>query len=217
MRTVRAIVFAAAVLLLLPSAVAHAQPIIVDRIAASVEGTGVITEMQLLQYAAVHTVLDSGYDQAVAMLGDHQYIQASLNSLINRTLILKDARLLSLQQPKQADVDAMVVRFRSRFKSGQEYDRYMKHYGLTRGYLVQYMTDSLIVRQYLNDEVRMLVRVSSADVERTYENNKDAYKGMSRNDALQEIKAQLEQQEYERQLKSWIKTLTLHREIIILY
>lgn len=216
MQKVTAYIIMTAMLLMLP-VYAHAGPVIVDRIAASVEGAGVITEMELIQYAAVSTVMDHGSERAGTMLGDHAYMKSVLDDLIDRTLILKDARLLSMQQPRQADVDGMVARFRSRFKTVQAYDRYLQQYGLTPAYLNQYMTDSLIVRQYLNDEVRMLVRVSDAEVARVYENNKDTYTGMSRSDADKEIRAQLEQQKYRRQLKSWIKTLTLHREINILY
>ncbi len=196
---------------------AQAAPVIIDRIVASVEGAGVITDVQLVQYAAIRAVLESGYNKAVQDMEDPGYMKSSLDRLIDRTLMLKDAQLLSINPPDQKSVNSMIARFRSEFKSDSDYEQYMKQYVLTEDYLRKYMTDSLIVNQYVNDEVRMLVQVSNKDIEQYYENNKDAYRGMSKQDAEKDIQAMLKQKEYNVQLKSWIKALMLHREIIIMY
>jgi hypothetical protein len=209
------LLFAAVLSIKLASA--QAEPVIIDRIVASVEGSGVITNVQLVQYTAVSAVLESGYSKAVQDMENPGYMKSSLDRLIDRMLMLKDAQLLSIRPPDQGAVNTMISRFRSEFKSEGDYRDYMKQYVLTQDYLKKYMIDSLTVQQYLNDEIQMLVKVSSADIEQYYENNREAYRGMTKQDAEKDIHALLKQKEYNQQLKSWIKTLMLHREIIIMY
>ncbi len=209
--------FIFAVALSIKQPYAHAEQIMVDSIVASVQGAGVITNVQLVQYAAVSAVLKSGYDEAVKDLNDHQFMKMSLDKLIDRTLMLKDAQLLSITPPDQKDITDMIAMFRVKFKSDNDYNNYTKQYAITDGYLKKYMADTLIVRQYLNDEVKMLINVTNKDIEQYYESNRDKYNGISKQAAEKEIKALLEQKEYDKQLKSWIKTLMLHRQIIIMY
>ena len=197
---------------------ASAKPVILDRIVASIQGAGVITEVQLIQYAAVRAVFESGYDKSVQeQLNDRRFMKSALDMLIDRTLMLKDAQLLSIIQPGQEQIKNMVVRFRAKFNSEKDFNAFLKRYAITPDYLNKYMTDELIVRQYLNDEVKMLVKVSNHDIDQYYESNKDAYKGIGKKEADKEIKALLLQKEYGKQLKSWIKTLTLNRDIRIMY
>ncbi|MCL5878947.1 MAG: SurA N-terminal domain-containing protein [Deltaproteobacteria bacterium] len=197
---------------------ASAKPVILDRIVASIQGAGVITEIQLEQYAAVRSVFESGYHKsAQEQLNDHQFMKSTLDMLIDRTLMLKDAQLLSIIQPGQEKVKNMVAQFRAKFNSENDFNDFLKRNAITPDYLNKYMTDELIVRQYLNDEIKMLVKVSNHDIEQYYENNKNAYNGISKKDAEKDIKALLLKKEYDKQLKSWIKTLTLNREIVIMY
>ncbi|MCL4468669.1 MAG: SurA N-terminal domain-containing protein [Deltaproteobacteria bacterium] len=197
---------------------ASAKPVVLDRIVASIQGAGVITDIQLVQYAAVRSVFESGYHKSMQeQLNDRQFMKTTLDMLIDRTLMLKDAQLLSIIQPGQEKVKNMVAQFRAKFNSENDFKDYLNRYAITPDYLNKYMTDELIVRQYLNDEIKMLVKVSNHDIEQYYENNKNAYNGISKKDAEKDIKALLLKKEYGNQLKSWIKTLTLNREIIIMY
>ena len=197
---------------------ASAKSVIIDRIVASIQGAGVITDVQLVQYAAVNSVVESGYHKSLQeQLNDRRFMQSALDRLIDRTLMLKDAQLLSIIHPGQEQVKNMVAEFRAKFKSESDFNDYLKRYALSPDYLNKYMADELIVRQYLNDEIKMLVKVSNHDIDQYYNNNKAAYKGMSKKDAEKDIKAVLLQKEYSKQLKSWIKTLTLNREIMIMY
>jgi len=203
--------------LLLYSYYAKANQIVIDRIVASIEGVGVITNVQLVQYAAITAVLDSGYNKAIEELKDPQYMRTSLDKLINRTLMLKDAQLLSLNKPGQQQIEDLIKQFKMKFNSETELEKFLKYYGITNNYLEKFMSDTLIVNQYLNDEVRVLIKVSNKDIEQYYKDNINAYKEMNKQDAEKSIKILLEQQAYDKQLKSWIKTLSLNRQIIIMY
>ncbi len=209
--------FIFSVLLFIKPSYAHAEQIMVDSIVASVQGAGVITNVQLVQYAAVSAVLKSGYSEAVQDLKDHQFMKLSLDRLIDRTLMLKDAQLLSINPPDQQEITNMIARFRAKFKSDNDYNNYTKQYAITEVYLKKYMGDTLVVKQYLNDEVKMLINVTNKDIEQYYDSNRDKYKGMNKQAAEKDIKELLEQKEYNKQLKLWIKTLMLHRQIIIMY
>lgn len=196
---------------------ADSRTVTVDRVVASIEGVGVITSLQLMQYSAVSAVMDDGEEKAVEELRDKSYLRASLTRLIDRMLLLKDAQLLSIKPPAKSAIDDMVARFRAKFKSPADCDGFMKQYALGTDYLGRFMSEELMVKQYTDEEVRMMVHVSYRDVVSYYKNNEGSYGDMSRQDAEKKIRAMLEQREYDRQLKSWIKTLTLHREIIIQY
>lgn len=196
---------------------AFAQPVIVDKIAASIEGVGVITSLQLMQYSAISAVMDDGYEKCIGELKDPVYIRSSLNKLIDRMLMLKDAQLLSVKPPAPGIISGMVGQFKAKFKSDKDYDDFMKQYALSADYLSKYMSEELTINQYTYDEIKMLVHVSDKDVASYYKNNKEAYENMDRREAETKIRKLLEQEDYDRELKSWIKTLALHRGIIITY
>lgn len=196
---------------------AFANTTLLDRIVAYVEGVGVITDVQLIQYTAVNTILKSGYSKSIEELNNYSYMRSSLSRLIDRMLILRDAQLLSINKPKQQEINELIEEFKKKFHSPAEIETFMHKYAITDQYLKKFMSDKILVEHYLADEVWGLVRVSEKDVEQYYNNNLNAYKGMSKEEALREIKAFLEKQAYEKQLKSWIKTLTVNRQIIIMY
>jgi len=194
-----------------------AKEIIVDRIAASVQGTGVITTLQLIRYSAINAVIKTGYKKGTEELKNDQFIKASLNKLIDRILILKDAELLSIKPTDPQKIRGMIRRFKAKFESNRDYDDFAGQYDITENYLRKYMSEELTVKRYIYEEIRILVKVSNKDIQTYYMNNKEAYKGMKRRDANKKIKEMLEQKERKKQMKSWIKSLRLHREIIILY
>lgn len=198
---------------------AFAGPVVVDKVAASIQGIGIITSLQLVRYTAVDTVSRNGYDRAAlgSSMGNYQHMRASLDRLIDRMLILNDARLLSIQSPKQSAVHALVVQFGKRFSSTTEYDDFMRRYAITPAYIHTFMSEQLVVRRYTEDEIKMLVKVSDVDVRDYYENNKREFNGQGTGEAYRRIRKTLEKKEYDKQLSSWIKTLSLHREIIIMY
>jgi hypothetical protein len=196
---------------------ASADPIVVDRVVASIQGVGVITSLQLIRYAAVNAVSETGYRKGMQEMQDDTFIRSSLNGLVDRTLMLKDAQLLSIKTPDMQEINVMVGQFRARFNSNNEYEAFMKKYAMDADYLNRFMSDELIIKQYINDEISMFVKISDEDVRTYYENNAEAFKGQTMEDADRHIKELLEQKEYDKQLKSWIKTLSLHRGIIILY
>lgn len=198
---------------------ALAGPIAVDRIVASMQGVGVITSLQLVRYTAVDMVYEKGYERALldADMADDLFMRGSLNKLIDRMLILKDARLLSIRPPGREALEGMVRQFGKRFGSGAEYDGFMKRYAVTPAYLYKFMSDELVVRQYVYDEIKILVKISDRDVASYYANNRQEFKGQGRAVAYQRIRDMLEEKKYDEELRAWIKTLSLHREIIIMY
>ena len=106
---------------------ASAKPVILDRIVASIQGAGVITGVQLIQYAAVRSVFESGYHTSVqGQLNDHQFMKSTLDMLIDRTLMLKDAQLLSIIQPGQEKVKNMVAQFRAKFNSENDFNDFFR-------------------------------------------------------------------------------------------
>ncbi|MGB9734990.1 MAG: hypothetical protein ACP5JP_01460 [bacterium] len=196
---------------------AKGKPIVLDRIVASIEGVGVITNVQLIQYAAVNAVLKSGYSQSIEQLNNYDFMRTSLDRLIDRTLILRDAQLLSLSKPDQQEIDNLVGEFKKKFNSQIELEKFMHQYAITDKYLEKFMSDRMLVEHYLKYEVGMFIRVSDKDIEQYYNHNKVQFKNISWEEAKKTIKNFLEKQEYEKQLKAWIKTLTLNRQIIIMY
>ncbi len=205
-----------AVLLMNPFYV-YAGQIIIDKVAASIQGVGVITSLQLMRYAAVNAVSEDGPSKGIQDMKDDEYIRSSLNQLIDKMLMLKDAKLLSIKTPDQKEVNILIEQFKAKFSSNINYDAFIRQYAINEDYLNKYMSDELIIKQYIYDEIRILVKISEKNIKAYYQNNKEAFKGLETADIDQQIKKILEQKEYDRQLKSWIKTLSLHREIIILY
>lgn len=190
---------------------------IVDSIAVHIEGVGVITRMELVQYAALSSVIDYGYDNSIKKLKEKQFIKTYENKLIDRLLMLKDAQLLSIKNPGQTEVNNMIQDLKSMFPGEKYYNEFLKHYAITDAGLKKYMSDELILKQYIHDEISVLVNVNDTDIRDYYKNHITSFKGVSKEDAYKSIKQILHHKAYEKVLKSWIKTLKQHREIIILY
>lgn len=157
---------------------------LVDMMVAQVDTT-VITLSELLAEARLVLLRTRGPEIARTAPITEDFLHAVLRSMLNRELLLGEARRLQLREVAEAEVDAGIEELRSRFSSSADYVRFLERIGFgpprsaaghtSRGAppgLVAIVRAELLVTRFINLRIRPAVVVRDSEVLRCYELNR---------------------------------------------
>lgn len=193
---------ALALLLSLPAA---GQAGLIDRVAAAVD-TEVITWSELRQAVLFNERVGGGKD-APALAGQ------TLEGLINRALIVREARRLRFVDVLPEEVDAEVARLRSGLGSEEAYRKLLARMDVTEGGLRALLEDRLLAERFIEKKIGLLLRVNHAEALAYYERHPDEFAGRRFDEVKKTITARILGQKLDRELAAYLADLKARAEI----
>jgi hypothetical protein len=191
-------------LLILQASVLQAE--LVDRIVAAVNSE-VITWSDL-QHAV-------GFNAALA--GDARSgknIQAeTLEGLINRRLLVLEARRLKFADVTAQDISAEVDKLRKRFESEKAFSGFLAGLGMTEEQLGRMLGERLLVERFIEKKIGLFVRVSRGDAQKYYDEHPGDFQGKRFQEVHKAISAALSEQKLDRQLVKYLGELKNRADI----
>jgi peptidyl-prolyl cis-trans isomerase SurA len=186
-----------ALFLFLP-ALARAERI--DHIVAAVNNE-VITSLDLEQAVSINEAL-SGPAQDRKLL-----MTETRDGLINRLLLLQEARRLKFVELSEQDVRAQVETFKKRQGSPEAYAAFLSSTRLSNRELERMLGDRLLVERFMEKKIGLYVRVSREDAQRYFDAHPSQYQGKLFPEVQKQITSLLMDQELGRQMERYLADL----------
>ncbi|MGB8932767.1 MAG: hypothetical protein WCC48_16095, partial [Anaeromyxobacteraceae bacterium] len=160
-------------LLLLLAAVLAAEPApegrLIEAVLATVQTSPArpvrpITLTRLREEARIALVARGATEAAFGRL-DGPALSASLEWLIDQTLVAEEADRLLVAEVGRDEAEQELVRFRSRFASPAELARFLALNDLAEDELLVTLTRSLRVQRFVEGRVRQSIKVGEAEID----------------------------------------------------
>lgn len=162
----KTVALAAFFLLLFP---VRSGAVLVDHIVAAVNND-VITASELAQAVAINRRLGAGG-------GAGALESETLQGIINRLLLVQEARRLRFVEVSDQDVAAEVAQFRQRFSSDAAFSAFLRSLDMTTRELDRMLAERLIVEKFIEKKVGLFVRVNREEAEHYYESHPAQFSG----------------------------------------
>ena len=125
----------------------------------------IVTLTRLVEEARI-ALVGRGALEAASRPIDGPALRATLEWLVDETLVADEAARLRLDELDSGTLAAEVRRFAARFPSEAEYRRFLEATDLAEEELAASLARGLRVRRYLESRVGRVIRVSDADLDR---------------------------------------------------
>jgi hypothetical protein len=195
--------------LLFAAAVARAE--ILDRVLAVVAG-------QIITLSDVNAALRLGL---VPPDVSTDPVDAALQRLIDRRLMLTEVERYAPPEPSEAEVDAAVANLRAMFKDALAFEIALNRTAMSNDELRRFMRDSLRIESYLQQRITGAVQPTDDDLEKYYRAHQDEFSvnGVLRpfDQVRDEVRARVEQERREAFAREWVAGLRRRASIAILY
>ena len=175
---------------------------LIDRVEAVVNGK-VITKSEVDRSVRIEA-MRRGVSGSQGIAGIRSEV---LDALINRILLLEEARKFNLVQVGAEEVDAAVDSIIKRYASREEFKRYLQREDMTEDELRAEIGEQILALKYVDRRVRYFIRVTLDDQKRYYEENLNKYEGRTFNDAQEEIYNVLVEKETGKKLEDYLNSL----------
>lgn len=175
--------------LLVFGALAHAQPVALDRSVASIEGR-VITWSQLQFEARVLLIAGGGVQAAFADL-DQQALDSSLRAMVDQRLALVEADKLEAYPLEAGELEASIAAFRTKFPSEERFAAFLDAHEADLNDLAEVLRRSLRAQRALEGKLRLRAQVNESDA-RAYQAEHKELKAMP----LENVRSMLMQQRF---------------------
>lgn len=190
--------------LLLPALPAPAE--VLDHVVASVNRE-VITLSELRQAADFNAAMQGGST-------DRNHLEAeTLGGLINRRLLLQEARRLAFADVSPRDIRGEMEALKKRFPAENDFNRFLQRLGMTEEQLGIMLGERLIVERFLEKKVGLFVRVSREEVRAYYDANSTEYAGRTFQEASRSIAALLSLQKTDQQVAQYLLSLRSRADV----
>lgn len=197
-----AVLWSFVLLMLLISSFAAAE--LLDRIVASVDHT-VITLSELNQAVAFNRALGGG---------DHARIrEETLEGLVNRELLVQEARRLRFVEVTDQDVSAEIEMLRKRLGSEKAFEAFLAEVSVTREQLAAMLGERLLVERFVEKKIGLFIRVSRDEAQDYFDRNPDRFKGKRFSEVQKAITAGLQEQKLEAQMAKYLAELRSKADI----
>jgi hypothetical protein len=140
---------------------AQAEPRIIDRAVASIEGR-VITASQLQFEARVLLIAAGGTEAAFAPL-DPPALAAGLSAMVDQRLALLEADKLDAYQLEPGELERAIAQFRGRFASEEKFARFLAEHEADLSDLSEILRRSLRAERALEGKLRLRAQVTEAE------------------------------------------------------
>ncbi len=185
---------------------ATAEP--VDHIAAAVNNE-VITASELALAVALNERLGTpGRDRKTLE-------SETLDGLINRRLLVQEARRLRFVEVSDQEIDAEVETVRKRFGSDDSFNDFLKTQDMTRQELARMLGEQLLVQRFIEKKIGLFVRVTRDEAETYYHAHEPQYPGKSFQDVQKDVIALLTDMEVGRELDQYVSDLRSRADLRI--
>ncbi len=202
-------IFVALTLLLISgryASVLQAEP--VDYIVAAVNQE-VITRSELRQAVGFNAALAGG------ARGEKTIQAETLEGLINRRLIIQEARRLKFADVTDQDISAEVDKVRKRFSPDKAFSNFLAGQNMTEEQLGRMLGERLLVERFIEKKIGLFVRVSRDEAQRYYSEHPEAFKGKRFQEVYKAITARLSEQKLDQQLAKYLMELRSKADIRI--
>jgi hypothetical protein len=143
---------------------------LIDRIVATVNNQ-VITLSDLRQAVRFNEEMGGGSR-------DRKDIQTeTLEGLINKLLLLREARRLSLAEVTEQDVNTEVDKVRSRLGSEKAFHEFLQRLQVTPEQLGRMLGERLLVERFVEKKIGLFVRVGRDEVRKYFDGHPEEFKG----------------------------------------
>ncbi len=130
-----------------------------------------------------------------------------LDSLINRILILEDAKKFNLVQVTDEEVEKAYGSVRQGFPSEDAFLSALNKEGITPAELKENLRDQLLAAKYVDRRIKSFVRVTLEDQKKYYDENRDKFGDKSFDKVQEEINGLLVEKEAGKKLDDYLNEL----------
>lgn len=195
------------VVVLLPAA---AYPYLIDRIEAVV-GDEVINRSELDRVVRSEARRRGVEDAA----GLARLRKQALDALIDKKLILADARRFNLVDVPEPDVDAAVQSVKSGYDSTEDFYAALAEDEMTLKELREELKDQILAVKYVDRRVKFFVRVTLDDQKKYYEEHIGSFGGRGFSDVQEHIYDLLVEKKTNEKLDEYLDGLRERTKIIV--
>jgi peptidyl-prolyl cis-trans isomerase SurA len=172
----------------------------IDHIVAAVNND-VITASDLEQAVSINEAL-SGPAQDRNRLREE-----TRGGLINRLLLLQEARRLKFVEVSEQDVRAEVEAFKTRLGSAEAFAAFLTKSRLSNGDLERMLGDRLLVERFIEKKIGLYVRIGREEAQRYFDSHAAQYQGKGFPEMQKQITSLLMDQELGKQVDNYLADL----------
>ena len=180
----------------------------IDRVVAAVNNEG-ITLSDLRQAVRFN-------EEMGGASRDRKNIEAeTLEALINKRLLLHEARRLSLAEVTEQDVNAEVGKVRSRLGSDKAFRDFLQRMDMTPEQLGRMLGERLLVERFVEKKVGLFVRVGRDEARKYFDDHPEEFKGKRFAEVSKAIVALLSEEKTGQQITRYLAELRSKADIRI--
>ncbi len=172
----------------------------VDHIVAAVNNE-VITSLDLEQAVGINEVLSGPAPDRDRLLKETR------DGLVNRQLLLQEARRLKFVELSEQEMLAQVEAFKKRMGPPAEFAAFLSHARLTDRDLERMLGDRLLVERFIEKKIGLYVRVSREEVRRYFDSHAEQYRGKEFPEVQKQITSFLTDQLLGKQVEQYLADL----------
>ncbi len=172
----------------------------IDNIVAAVNND-VITASDLEQAVSINEAL-SGPAQDRDRLREE-----TRDGLINRLLLLQEARRLKFVEVTEQDMQAQVEAFKARLGSAEAFSAFLSNARLSSRDLERMLGDRLLVERFIEKKIGLYVRIGRVEAQRYFDSHAAQFQGKEFPEVQKEITAFLMDQEIGKQMEQYLADL----------
>ncbi|MGC2425002.1 MAG: SurA N-terminal domain-containing protein [Nitrospirota bacterium] len=171
-----------------------------------------------------HVITMSDVDQAVqveksegseAGKDESALRKAALDSLINRALLIDEARKFNLAQVTPEEVEKAFMKVKSRYPDEKAFEEALQKEEITPDELKDNLRDQLLVIKYVDRRIKAFVLVTPDEERKYYDEHKKDFGDKDFAEAEPEIKRLLTERDTDRKLGEYLRDLKSKADIII--
>lgn len=176
-------------------------------IAAAVNNE-VITSIDLEQAVRFNAALGA------AGTGDAKKLeQETLEGLINRQLLLQEARRLRFVEMSDQDTDAELGKLIKRLGTEKDFTEFLAGTGLTRAEVRHMLAERLVVERFVEKKVGLFVRVTRDEAQAYFDGHAAEFKGKRFADVQKKINTLLMEQRLGQQVDRYLAELRAKADV----
>lgn len=175
-----------------------AQADLIDRIVASVNNE-VITLSELNQAAGFNGAMGGGNRENIR--------EQTLEGLINRRLLIQEARRLKFVEVSEQDINAEIEKLKKRLGPDKAFAEFLGELDITVDQLSRVLGERLLVERFVKKKIGLFIRVSRDEAQDYFNRNAARFKGKRFPDVQKAIMAGLQEQKLEQQISQYLAEL----------
>lgn len=179
---------------------------LIDRVVASVDHD-VITLSELNQAVGFNAELGGGDTEAIRA--------GTLEGLINRGLLVQEARRLKFVEISDQDIAAEIEKLTQRLGSEKALADFLERLDMTRERLGRMLGERLLVERFVEKKINLFVRVDRDEAEEFFNAHRDRFGGKRFADVQKQITAGLQRQKLGQQMSRYLAELRSKADVKI--